>query len=151
VKLTIRNATLDDLELLLDMMATFNRHERIEWAREQSADAVRRLLSDRELGRVGVAELDGSLAGYFVLTWGFDLEWNGRDAFLTELYLKPEVRGRRFGSALLRHIERQAREQGAAALHLMVRPENASAVRLYAAAGYVSPPRTFLTKTLRGG
>ena len=37
---------------------------------------------------------------------------------------------------------------GARALHLMVRPDNEAAVRLYRGAGFGSPPRLFMTKTL---
>jgi hypothetical protein len=37
----------------------------------------------------------------------------------------------------------------ASAMHLMVRSENEPAVRLYASAGYESPPRVFLTKAFR--
>lgn len=149
--LTTRRATLDDLEPLLEMMTAFNRHEHIAWSRDLGEGALRRLLSDAELGSVGIAEYAGEPVGYFVLTWGFDLEWNGRDAFLTELYLKPELRGRHAGRRLLQDAEGCARERGAAALHLMVRPENVVAVNLYVSSGYVSPPRTFFTKTLADG
>jgi GNAT superfamily N-acetyltransferase len=45
------------------------------------------------------------IVGYSVLTWGYDLEWNGLDAFLTELYLVPEVRGKGLGKTVLTRIE----------------------------------------------
>jgi ribosomal protein S18 acetylase RimI-like enzyme len=85
-----------------------------------------------------------------VLTWGYDLEWDGRDAFLTELFLIPEARGHRLGGEAMAHVENVAREHGARALHLMVRDDNVVARRLYARQGYVSPPRTFLSKPLQG-
>ena len=46
-------------------------------------------------------EAERGLCGYFVLTWGFDLEWNGRDAFLSELFLIPDARGKALGAAAL--------------------------------------------------
>jgi len=73
----------------------------------------------------------------------------GRDAFLTDLYLEPELRGRGVGRYVMAAIEEVARAAGAAALHLMVRPENEPAVRLYGRAGFRSPPRTLLSKALR--
>jgi ribosomal protein S18 acetylase RimI-like enzyme len=45
-------------------------------------------------------------------------------------------------------VEELAARHGARALHLMVRPENEAAVRLYRRAGFVTPPRLFLTKEL---
>jgi ribosomal protein S18 acetylase RimI-like enzyme len=105
-------------------------------------------MADAELG-IAPLILDGAArCGYAVVTWGYDLEWAGRDAFLTELYLRPARRGRGLGGAALGAIERAAVSHGARALHLMVREENHAAVRLYRGAGYVSPPRTFLTKVL---
>ena len=61
---------------------------------------------------------------------------------------QAQTRGRGLGRRALPLIEQLAREHGARALHLMVRPENLAAVQLYRGAGYSSPPRTFLTKDL---
>jgi GNAT superfamily N-acetyltransferase len=112
--------------------------------------ALKTLLSDRNLGVIGLLVAAGGPVGYFVLTWGYDLEWDGRDAFLTELFLIPEARGHRLGGEAMAHVENVAREHGARALHLMVRDDNVVARRLYARQGYVSPPRTFLSKPLQG-
>ena len=146
--LEIRLAQPGDAASLLEMMADFNRLEGIAWSRETVAPALDRLLRAPELGVVGLLREREEPLGYFLLTWGFDLEWAGRDAFLTELYLLPSARARRLGSEALPRIEALAREHGARALHLMVRPENERAVRLYARAGYRSPPRVFLSRAL---
>jgi ribosomal protein S18 acetylase RimI-like enzyme len=132
------------------MMQEFNALEDIPWSREDVAPAALRLLDSPELGVIAHITEGGALRGYVVLTWGFDLEWGGRDAFLTELYLLPSARGRGLGRRALPLIEDLARRRGARALHLMVRPENQAALQLYRGAGYSSPPRTFLTKDLGG-
>lgn len=155
-----------ELEGLLDMMQEFNQLEDIPWSRKEATPAVKRLLASPELGLIAyivekAAAQDATprevgreaaprdvVCGYLVLTWGFDLEWNGRDAFLTELYLLPRARGRGLGRKALPLIEQLAREHGAHALHLMVRPDNLAAVQLYRGAGYSTPPRTFMTKEL---
>ena len=99
-------------------------------------------------GFVGLAEVEDVTCGYFVLTFGFDLEWNGRDGFLTELYLVPEARGRGLGQALLAAAEGTAQSLGTRALHLMVRPENVAALSLYLKRGFREPARRLLTKPL---
>ena len=146
----VRLATSRDVASLLPMMAEFNRFEQIEWHAERCEPALRTLLSDEGLGVVGLVEprSEGAPLGYFVVTFGFDLEWNGRDAFLTELFLVPAARGKRLGDALMAEIEAMARRHGARALHLMVRNENTPAQRLYERAGYRSPARIFMTKVL---
>jgi ribosomal protein S18 acetylase RimI-like enzyme len=131
------------------MLAAFNRLEQIEWDEAVGAPVLRRLIEDASLGFVGMVEIDARAVGYFIVTWGYDLEWGGRDSFLTDLYLEPEARGAGLGTQVMASVEEVARAAGAAALHLMVRPENEPAVRLYARAGFRSPPRTLLSKPLR--
>jgi ribosomal protein S18 acetylase RimI-like enzyme len=148
---SLRQAVPADLQRLLDMMEPFNDEEGVSWHRTEAAPLVAKLIDDRSLGAIGVVEHGGQIVGYAVVTWGFDLEWGGRDAFLTEIYLVPAARGRRIGVRALSLMEDVARAEGARALHLMVRPENRPAVKLYTGAGYSSPPRTLLSKDLRGG
>jgi ribosomal protein S18 acetylase RimI-like enzyme len=143
----VPEARIDDL---ITMMLDFNALESIPWTREGGEAALRRLLSDPSLGAVRFVHEGEATVGYFVVTFGFDLEWNGRDAFLTELYLVPDARARGLGGQLMPLVESFASEQGARALHLMVRHENDAAVKLYQRAGFVSPPRMFFSKPLAG-
>jgi GNAT superfamily N-acetyltransferase len=146
--LSLRIARTHDAPTLLDMMEDFNRIEEINWSRERVQIALTKLLADEALGIAGIFHAAMAPHGYFVLTWGYDLEWHGRDAFLTELYLAPTYRGKGQARVLLSGIEALAREHGARALHLMVRPENKPARRLYEGSGYTAPSRVFLTKDL---
>jgi GNAT superfamily N-acetyltransferase len=144
----VRVAGLSDTETVLEMMEAFNAFERIPWDRSSGEPALRTLLADPGLGLVGLVEGTPPVLGYFIVTWGFDLEWNGRDAILTELFLNADARGRGMGKLVLARAEAMAAAYGAHALHLMVRHENEPARRLYASAGYTSPPRLFLTKKI---
>jgi ribosomal protein S18 acetylase RimI-like enzyme len=139
-----------DLDTLLGMMEDFNRFEGIVWTRAAGEAPLRKLMGDATLGFVTLAcrDDDDTPIGYAVVTYGFDLEWGGRDAFLTELYLAPAARGQRLGTATMAAIETKARAHGAQALHLMVRHANTHAQALYRAAGYTVPDRLFMTKKL---
>lgn len=148
-ELQFRIATPLDLDRVAEMMVDFNRFEAIDWNKETGAPALHALLSDAALGVVGLFEKNGTAVGYCVVTWGFDLEWNGRDAFLTELFLIPEARGQNLGRTAIAFVEKAARDHGARALHLMVRHENETARKLYDRAGFTVPPRAFMTKVLR--
>lgn len=153
--LQLRIAQAGDVPALLAMMVDFNAHEQIAWSPADGEAPLRLLLAAPELGRVGLLERDGATLGYFVMTYGFDLEWGGRDAFLTELYLRPEARGRGLAGPALAAIEALARAHEVRALHLLVRPDNTAARRAYARAGFAEPPAAVaLTKPLgpaRGG
>jgi ribosomal protein S18 acetylase RimI-like enzyme len=138
----LRLANQTDHAALLDLMEAFNRSERIEMRREVTGPALARLLADPALGCVVVA---GDHTAYAVLTWGFDLEFGGRDAFLTEIYVVPERRRGGLGRRLLDEVVRVAKQAGAGAVHLGVYPENEPAVALYRAAGFTKIPRDFYT------
>jgi phosphinothricin acetyltransferase len=146
--LLVRDATPADADALLGMMAEFNALEEITFDPERTRPALVRLLGDVRLGRVLLAEMAGRAAGYAVITWGYDLEFDGRDAFLTEVFLAGDVRGRKHGKTLMAAVERAARAGGAHAVHLMVRPENTPARRLYERVGFAPPPRVLLSKRL---
>lgn len=144
----IRRAEPADLPALLPMMEDFNEGEHIPWERSRFEHAVAPLLQSDALGIVAIAGEPDRAIGYAIVTWGYDLEFAGRDAFLTELYVRPAVRGGGCGDELLAWVEAAARAAGAGALHLMVLPDNAAARRLYARRGYASPPRDLLSKRL---
>jgi ribosomal protein S18 acetylase RimI-like enzyme len=146
--LRLHIADEQDVPRLLSMMEPFNAFEQTPWDPTAKERALRTLLADTNLGVVGLLFAADDPAAYFVLTWGYDLEWDGRDAFLTELFVVPQARGRGLGNGALEHAEAVARRHGARALHLMVRDENVIARRLYVRHGYVSPPRLFLSKQL---
>lgn len=146
--LRLRIAGEQDIALLLTLMQPFNLLEHMAWDASAKERALRSLLADPSLGVVGLLAVGAEAVGYFVLSWGYDLEWDGRDAFLTELFLVPHVRGQGLGSQAMQQLEAVAREHGARALHLMVLEENVVARRLYASQGYASPPRIFLSKKL---
>jgi ribosomal protein S18 acetylase RimI-like enzyme len=143
----VRTAQALDHAALLDLMADFNRAERIEMRREITGPALRRLLADDSLGRVVVLEDDG-LVGYAVVTWGFDLEFGGRDAFLTEIFVRPEARRSGRGRTLLEGVMSAAKAAGASAIHLGVYPDNHAALSLYRAAGFSRLPRDFYSRSL---
>ncbi|WP_437321831.1 GNAT family N-acetyltransferase [Sorangium sp. So ce385] len=136
------------IPLVLDMMEDFNAGEEIPWDRGAVEASLRRLLADAALGFVVVAVTARGLEGYAVVTFNYDLEFRGRDAFVTELYVRPAARGAGLGRLLLASAEAMAVAEDARALHLLVRPDNTRAIALYRASGFVQTPRVMMTKDL---
>jgi GNAT superfamily N-acetyltransferase len=83
-----------------------------------------------------------------VLTFGFSLEFHGRNALLDELYLREEFRGRGLGRASLVRAEEICRREGIRAVHLEVDRVNVRAQEVYRKAGYKDHDRYLLTKWL---
>ena len=105
VQATVRGAGSRDLESLLPLVEAFQEFERIPFEIEAARRNLGRLLEDRALGQVLLAELDGRVIGYAILTYGYDLEFGGMDAYLTDLFLVDAERGRRLGQWLLGEVE----------------------------------------------
>ncbi|MBC8041985.1 MAG: GNAT family N-acetyltransferase, partial [Rhizobacter sp.] len=106
----------------------------------------RHLVTDGTLGRVYLIMADETIAGYLVLTFGFSLEFHGRDAFIDEFFIREEFRSRGLGSAALKFIEDDCRKMGIEAVHLEVDHINARGQSLYRRWGYTDHRRFLLTK-----
>lgn len=130
------------------MVEAFQVFERIPFEAEAARRGLARLLEDPGLGQVLLAEQDRAAIGYAILTYGYDLEFAGMDAYLTDIYLVDGVRGRGLGQWLLGEAERAARAADVQALHLLVAPHNQRAHHIYHRAGFQVSPRLFLTKLL---
>lgn len=109
---------------------------------------MRQLARDTALGRLFTIESDGAVVGYLALTFGFSLEFGGRDAFVDELYIAPEARGRGLGRQALAIAEEACVHAGITALHLEVEHVNTKAKALYARSGYKEHTRHLMTKRL---
>jgi ribosomal protein S18 acetylase RimI-like enzyme len=142
-----RIATEADADELLRMMSPFNHEEGIPFSVEKFRPPLLKLLRDDQLGAVLLFETD-ALAGYALVAWGYDLEFGGRDAFLTEFWIEPHARGTGLGRKALKLAEEFAKTNGANALHLGVRHDNTPASRLYESSGYKGWPRHYMTKLL---
>lgn len=136
-----------DLEPLLEMMRELYLHDGTTpfdaaWHRASLAP----LLADGSLGRVWVARAGGEPAGYLVVTFGYSLEFGGRDAFVDELYLREGFRGAGLGRAAIATAMEACREAGVRALHLEVERTNVAAQGFYRRLGFHDHDRYLLTR-----
>jgi len=143
-----RPATDDDVLDILTMMADFNAIEAIPFDRDAFAPRVRELIASPHIGGILVFRFGDATVGYAIVTYGWDLEFAGRDAFLTELYVAGTWRRRGLGRQGLAAAESYAKRGGAHALHLLVRHDNAPARLLYDHAGFKTQPRLVMSKLL---
>jgi ribosomal protein S18 acetylase RimI-like enzyme len=144
--ITVRAATLDDAATILPRTRALNAHEGIVITDELLEAALRRLLADPSLGAAWLIETD-TVIGYAITTFGYDLEFGGRDAYLTELWIDEPARGTGAGRQALEQLQDALRARDVRALHLQVRPDN-PARRLYERSGFVTSPRLVMTRRL---
>ena len=112
----------------------------------RARSALKDLINDRSRGGVWLI-CDGNAAvGYLALTFGYSLEFHGRDAFIDELYIRSTHRGRGWGTRAIGHAETIAQSENVRAIHLEVGRQNRGAQALYRKLGYVDHDRYLMTK-----
>jgi GNAT superfamily N-acetyltransferase len=105
------------------------------------------LLINPSVGRVFLICDADSCVGYVVVSFDFSLEYGGRNAWIDELFIRPELRGKGIGSKALDFAVQVARECGAKVLHLEVNRGN-PAINLYRRHGFEDHNRSLLSKWL---
>ncbi len=138
----------DDLSAVVDLQEEFYASGGYPFDRSISENAFHELATDRSLGRLFLIEDQRKLVGYLAVTFGFTLEFGGRDAFVDELYVIPSSRGQGLGNEALRIAEEACHQAGVRAIHLEVEFTNENAKRLYSKHGYKEHTRFLMTKRL---
>lgn len=134
----------NDIPVLLRQMRLLYEADGDPFDESATERTLKAFLHAPQAGLGWVILVGGYPAGYMILTFGFSLEFYGRDATLDEIYLEAPFRGRGIGRKALAYLEGQARALGARALHLEVMRDNEPAQRLYAGMGFENRERYFL-------
>ena len=133
--LSIRPATLQDVPLLRSMICELAEYERelesVEITEEQLA---RDGFGEDPKFRALIAEWDGQPAGYAVF-FQFFSTWTGRHMFLEDLFVRPQLRGKKIGMSLMAEVAGIAREEGCRAMRWEVLAWNQPSIDLYKSLG----------------
>lgn len=131
----VRRATPAHLASLLAMLGEFYAEDGHEYDEGCIRAALEPLLTDDARGQVWVlqraGDLDISLLGYAVLTWGWSLESGGREGLLDEFFVVGGRRRGGLGGLLIDHIIAEARAAGCRALFLETERPNHKARAFY--------------------
>jgi GNAT superfamily N-acetyltransferase len=132
----VRRATAADAEVVAELLDAFNREfDTPTPSAAVLATRLRRLLEADEL----TALLCGDpAAGVALLSWRSNVWYDGPVPTLDELYVRPELRNRRYGHAMLEAACELARTRGAETLEINVDGEDHDARRFYEAHGFTN-------------
>jgi len=106
------------------------------------------LLQNPVYGLIYLASDANRAITYLVICFDYSLEYQGKGAWVDELFVEPGHRQRGIGAYLLDLAETASREQGAQFLHLEVAHGNC-AIELYRRRGFVDHKRYLMTKHLQ--
>jgi GNAT superfamily N-acetyltransferase len=136
MSITFNAAAIADVETLLTLMREYYAYDQHAFVEAKARRALNEFLADTYYGLAWLIQEGEALIGYAVLTFGYSLEFGGRDAFVDELYLREAYRGRGIGKQTIAHLLNVCREQGIKALHLEVVAHNTKARAFYEQIGF---------------
>lgn len=124
-------ASAEDLDRVLPMVAAFHEEMGIEQSDEARTRALLPLLEGSPYGEVYLAGPARAPVGYCVITFGWSVEFGGRDGFIDEIYIRKPVRNRGIGSDILRALPALLKDTNLRALHLEVDRDDVPTRALY--------------------
>lgn len=153
MKPTFRVALVTDLDTVLVLMRELFLEDRLPdqraFASARARSALTDLVNDPSVGTAWLICDGDTPVGYLAVTFGYSLEFHGRDAFIDELYIRPTHRGRGWGTRAIRHAETVAKSANIRAIHLEVGRKNRAAQGFYRKVGYADHDRYLMTKWIR--
>ncbi len=135
----IRDATVADIPIILQLirnLATYERAPNDVVATEEGLHEV--LFVAEPAAKVVIAFENTEPVGFAVYFFNFST-WLGRPGlYLEDLFVKPEMRGRGYGRALLVHLAKIARDHNCGRMEWAVLTWNEPAIEFYKKLGAVS-------------
>lgn len=132
----VRTATADDAGVIGQLLHDFNtEYNDITPGPARIADRIRRLLA----GGDTVVVLGGAGPdGLGVLRFRPSIWSDGLECYLAELYVRPSLRGRGLGRAMMEKAMEVARARGADYMDLGTSEDDVAARKLYESLGFIN-------------
>jgi GNAT superfamily N-acetyltransferase len=132
----IEPITSDRLELLLPMIAEYQRFYEVEEIdEERNREFFARFIAPSENGMLLGAWHNDELLGYACLYWHFTSLVPAETVLMNDLFVAKAARSQGIGRALIEASANVARQRGAHHLEWATAPDNATAQRLYDSTG----------------
>jgi GNAT superfamily N-acetyltransferase len=146
MEINFKIANKEDIPLLLDFMELFYAHEGYPLQRDKAEKVLQKLLTNHDLGYAWLINYQEKAVGYIYLTFGFSLEYHGRDAFIDEIFILENYRKLGIGKRAMEFIDEMCPEYGVNALHLEVERVNVNAKKLYEKSNFQDRERFLMVK-----
>jgi GNAT superfamily N-acetyltransferase len=128
----IRNATPADVPVILELIRELAEYEQLLQFVTATEERLRQtLFGPKPAAEAVLADLEGECAGFALFFSSYSTFRAQPGIYLEDLYVKQHLRGRRVGSALLRHLAALAIERGCARLDWSVLNWNEPSIRFY--------------------
>jgi len=130
--LVIRNAEEKDIPIILLLIKELAEYEKLSDEVTADEEKLRKnLFGNRKYAEVLIAEYEGKPAGQALFFHNFSTFLAKPGIYLEDLYVRPYLRGKGIGKALLIQLVELAKERGCARVEWAVLDWNKSAIDFY--------------------
>ena len=128
----IQPATISDVPVILQLIRELAEYERAPHEAVATEPGLREVLfGEKPSAAVLLALEDGEPVGFAVYFFNFST-WLGRPGlYLEDLFVRPELRGKGYGRALLTRLAQIAHERGCGRMEWAVLDWNEPAIQFY--------------------
>lgn len=135
-QLVIRNAEETDVPVLLAFIMELAEFEKLRHEVAATEGSLREsLFGGQKAAEALIGEWDGRPVASAVFFHNFSTFTGRRGLYLEDLYVKPEMRGKGIGKAMLSCLAKLAVERGCARMEWSVLDWNENAIRFYRSIG----------------
>lgn len=136
--ITIGSATAEDCPALADLLTVLFAQE-AEFTPDPIAQSrgIALIVANPDIGHIFVARDDGRVIGMVSLLYTVSTALGGRVAFVEDMVVCPQNRGRGVGERLLTHALAFARAEGCRRLTLLTDGDNGAAQAFYRKHGFI--------------
>ena len=125
-----------DIDTIVTMMKAFYAIDNYPIDKEKSKTLFQEFISNEDLGKSWLILSDEETVGYVILTFVFSFEYQGKIAFLDELYLSKKARGKGIGSQAVAFIIEESKKLSLKLIYLEIENHNQNAQKLYIASSF---------------
>ena len=138
-----------DIDTIVTMMKAFYAIDNYPIDKEKSKTLFQEFISNEDLGKSWLILSDEETVGYVILTFVFSFEYQGKIAFLDELYLNEKARGKGIGSQAVTFVLEQSKKLSLQLIYLEIENHNQNAQKLDIANGFELHNRKLMTHKLK--
>jgi ribosomal protein S18 acetylase RimI-like enzyme len=131
-----KHITTADIETIVSLMEEFYAIDNYPIKSDVSKALFEEFISNKNLGKAWLIVSDNEIVGYLILTFVFSFEYQGKIAFLDELYVTEKARGIGIGSKAIEFIKDESHKLSLKLIYLEVELHNKKAQNLYIANGF---------------
>ena len=134
---TLQPVQTSEIETITQMMQDFYAIDNYPIDVETTKKLFQEFIANENHGKSWLIYQNNEIAGYVILTFIFSFEYKGQIAFIDELFITENFRGKGIGNKTIHFIKEQIPKLSLKLLYLEVENHNESAQKLYIANDFV--------------